>query len=358
MKVLIFGNMGYVGPVVTSHFRKRFPDAHMVGCDSGFFAACLTENNLFPEVNLDEQYFRDVRQITPDVFTGADVVIQLAALSNDPLGNEFERHTHEINVSSTLKIAKMAKTAGVKNFVFASSCSVYGTGGSNLKSEDDELAPQTAYAVSKIESEKNLKEMACDDFLVTCLRFATACGFSPRLRLDLVLNDFVASALSSNNIQILSNGSPWRPLIHVRDMARAMEWGALRAKDNGGKFVSVNTGSSDWNYKIADLAKAVSSELKGVSVSINEKASPDTRSYCVDFSLFRALAPDHQPRIELPAAVRELADGLSNLGFADKEFRSGPLMRLNHLKNLVASGQINQDLYWQSRPEAAAGKMR
>src|SRR5262249_1554026 len=154
------------------------------------------------------------------------------------------------------------------------------------------------------------------DMQVTCLRFATACGFSPRLRLDLVLNDFVASALATGTIKILSDGSPWRPLIHVSDMARAIEWALLRNPSDGGSMLVINAGSHDWNYRVRDLATAVADRIGGVDLSVNSAAQPDRRSYQVDFSLFRSLAPAHQPKVGLTEAIDGLAAGLRGLGFS------------------------------------------
>ena len=166
--------------------------------------------------------------------------------------------------------------------------------------------PLTAYARSKVASEKSLAELAGPDFIVTCLRFATACGASPRLRLDLVLNDFVASAVTSGVIKILSDGTPWRPLIDVEDMARAFDWAIDRSASNGGEFLVVNAGSNVWNYQIRELAEAVANAVPGATVEINKNAAPDKRSYRVDFSLFESLAPDHQPQVTLEQAIAEL----------------------------------------------------
>jgi len=346
MKIVVVGNLGYVGPVVVAHLRQAYPEANLVGFDTGFFAGCLLDRELLPEIRLTEQAFGDVRHFPASLLEGADAVVQLAALSNDPLGKSFEQATHEINGACTLTIAEQAKAAGVGHFVFASSCSVYGAGGSAAKDEHAELAPQTAYAISKIATEERLKPLAEDGFTVTCLRFATACGYSPRLRLDLVLNDFVASALASGRIEILSNGEPWRPLIHVKDMARAIDWACGRPLEAGGPFLAVNVGSADWNYQIIDLARAVSRELGDVAVSVNENASPDKRSYRVDFGRFERLAPDHQPRMTLPQTVRELAEALTAIGFADRAFRDGGLIRLNFLNRLIAEGRLDNDLNW------------
>ena len=320
LRILINGNLGYIGPVLIQHLRRVLPAARLVGFDTGFFAGCLIDQRSFPEAMLDVQHFGDVRRLPAEVLEGVDVVIQLAAISNDPMGNAFEGVTAEINARAVVENARRAKAAGAKTFVFASSCSVYGAGGEGAKSETSELNPLTAYARSKIAAEQGLRPLGDAGFKITCLRFATACGFSPRLRLDLVLNDFVASALSLGRIVILSDGTPWRPLIHVKDMARAMEWAIIRPAERGGTFLLLNVGSNQWNYQVKELADAVRAELGNVEISINQQAAPDKRSYRVDFGLFATLAPDHQPLETLTSTVQGLVAGLKASGFNDPDF--------------------------------------
>jgi nucleoside-diphosphate-sugar epimerase len=225
MRILITGNMGYVGPGLVAHLRAVHPDATLLGYDSGFFAHCLTGADGLPERRLDAQHFGDVRDLPPHLLEGVDAVVHLAAVSNDPIGNRYEDVTMRINHEATVEVARRAREAGVRSFVMASSCSVYGAAEDGTpRDETSQVAPITAYARSKIASELDLEPLADDGFTVTCLRFATACGMSDRLRLDLVLNDFVAGAMASGRITVLSDGSPWRPLIHVSDMARAADW--------------------------------------------------------------------------------------------------------------------------------------
>ena len=192
--------------------------------------------------------------------------------------------------------------------------------------------------------------MADDQFKVTSLRFSTACGMSDRLRLDLVVNDFVACAVASAEITILSDGTPWRPLIHVDDMARAIDWAIQRERSAGGDFLAVNVGSSGWNYQVRELAEAVAEVIPGVTVSVNENAAPDKRSYKVDFSLFEQLAPDHQPKVDLLAAIRGLKEGLEAMGFDDSDFRNSTLMRLNVLTQLRDQHLLDGDLRWTEKP--------
>lgn len=223
---------------------------------------------------------------------------------------------------------------------------MYGAGADGPRGEASELNPLTAYARSKVYTERDLEPLVGDGFQVTCLRFATACGLSERLRLDLVLNDFVAAAVAEGKITVLSDGTPWRPLIHVRDMARAIDWALDRAGD---PYLAVNTGSDEWNYQIRDLAAAVARVLAGTEVSINRDAPPDKRSYRVAFDLFRRLAPEHQPRVTLEQAVEELAAELQAIGFADRAFRDSDWMRLKVLSGLRQSGALTSELRWADR---------
>lgn len=346
MKILVLGNLGYIGPALVRELAERRSSAELHGFDTAYFAHCLTGATATPERYLTVQHYGDVRNVTPDMLRGYDSVIQLAAVSNDPMGNRFAAVTADINQKATVSIAKAAAAAGVRSYVFASSCSIYGVAEGAPRKETDPTAPMTAYARSKIGSEQELEQLDTD-MVVTCLRFATACGMSDRLRLDLVLNDFVACALTSGQITVLSDGSPWRPLIDVDDMARAIDWAVHRSADNGGRFVRVNTGSDEWNYRVRDLAHAVAEAVPGTSVSINTDAPVDSRSYKVDFGLFRQLAPEHQPQVTLSASIARLVEGLRRMKFTDAEFRKGPLMRLQVLQGHIAEGRLSEDLKWR-----------
>ena len=344
MKILITGNMGYVGPEVAKYLRARRPDAILHGFDNAYFAHCLTGCSIVPERYLDKQFYGDVRDGAFDL-QGYDAVVQLAAISNDPMGDKFKSVTLEINQNTTISLARAAAAAGVKNFVFASSCSVYGIADSRPRRETDPLNPITAYAKSKIGAEQELAGLDTD-MVVTSLRFATACGMSDRLRLDLVLNDFAACALSRGQILVLSDGSPWRPLIDVLDMARAIDWAIERSSNTGGRYLAVNAGSDDRNYQVRELARAVAAAMPGTDVSINTSAPVDSRSYKVDFGLFRSLAPDHQPVITLEQSIQNLIAGLKKMNFRDSDFRSSDLMRLKVLQQHIDSGRLNENLEW------------
>ncbi|MCC4614222.1 SDR family oxidoreductase [Xanthomonas campestris pv. esculenti] len=345
MRILITGNMGYIGPVVAAHLRQRYPQAWLVGIDRGWFAHCLSDPRRLPEVVLDQQWFGDVRDLDAQQLRGFDAVVHLAAISNDAMGKRFEQVTDAINCRASIAVAEAAAQAGVGHFVFASSCSVYGAAADGTpRSERSDVAPLTAYAHSKIDTERALARLDTR-MVITCLRFATACGASPRLRLDLVLNDFVAGAVANGSVEVLSDGSPWRPLIHVRDMARAIDWASRRAPDNGGQFLFVNAGAQRWNVQIRDLAQAVGVAFPSASVSVCTDAPADNRSYRVDFSLFERLAPAHQPQETLRSTITELRDDLQRAGFDDRDFRrNSDFIRLRILQQLVDAGTLAPDL--------------
>jgi nucleoside-diphosphate-sugar epimerase len=350
MRILIAGNLGYIGPSVVAQLRKTFPKAELIGFDIGYFAKCLTNAEYFPEVLIDKQIFGDIRKFPGQLLEGVDAVVDLAAISNDPMSVKYEEITLDVNYRSAVNLAKLAKQAGVKAFVYASSCSIYGLASDYPKTEQDEINPLTAYARSKVYTENELLPLASDSFKVTCLRYATACGFTNRLRLDLVLNDFVAGALINKEISILSDGTPWRPMINTKDMARAIEWAIVRDLSKGGNFLIVNTGSSEWNNQIKPLAEAVASIIPGVKVTTNPNAAPDKRSYRVNFDLFKGLAPDHQPIHDLTSTIQEIRDNLIAMNFADTNFRNGYFIRLKVLDRLQNLNLINANLEWTFKP--------
>ena len=354
MKIIILGNLGYVGSAVTQQFQSKINNLDLIGFDIGYFAHCLSSPTYLPEVRMGRQFFGDIRAFPEQLLEGVDAVVNLAAISNDPMGNAYAEVTMEINHRAAVRVAEMCKRRQVKSFVYASSCSVYGAASKHAKKECDRLNPLTAYARSKIATEEVLKEMADDDFTVTCPRFATACGFSSRLRLDLALNDFVAGAWVDKRIEILSDGTPWRPLINIQDMARVIEWGVLRTPENGGAFLAVNAGSNEWNQQIKFLAAAVAEEIPGTEVHINANAAPDRRSYRVNFDLFEQLAPNYQPLHDLKSTIRELRDGLKRMRFADPNFRQSQFIRLQTLNQLRDRGLLNESLQWGTSPAIAA----
>lgn len=349
MRVLITGNMGYVGSVLAPFLKRQRPQIALVGFDAGFFGHALTGAELLPEAVYAEQILGDVRDFPADALDGVDAVVHLAAISNDPMGKEFEDATTAINRDASVRIARLAARAGVKNFVFASSCSMYGAAAGGPRTETDPTNPLTAYARSKIGTEDDLRNIELSGMVFTSLRFATACGMSDRLRLDLVLNDFVACAVTSGEITVLSDGTPWRPLIDVEDMARAVSWAIQRPASNGGAWLAVNAGRNENNYQVRCIAETVARHVPGTRVSINTDAQPDKRSYQVDFSLFKSLAPSFLPQVTLDQSVERLIAGFRRMRFVDKEFRNSPYMRLNMLRQHMSAGRLGPDLRWAGK---------
>jgi len=348
MNILIIGNLGYIGPVISRTLRKNENINLIGGFDIGYFAHLLSGEEIFPEKGINVQHFGDVRKFPKKILDQYNIVIYMAAISNDPMGNLFEKPTYDINTEAAINIAQLSKQSGVNKFIFASSCSVYGTDdNSKAKTENSQLNPLTPYAKSKIKTEEKLKTLADKNFQITCLRFATACGFSPRMRLDLVLNDFVASAITSKKIKILSDGSPWRPLIHVKDMSRAIEWSCVRKNSPHTNFLVLNAGSNDWNYQVKELAYAVKDEIGNIEISINQNAQIDKRSYKVNFDKFKELSKNYYPRVDLKEAVKDIADNLSNVNFDEINFRESSFMRLKILENHIINKRLNKNLEWQ-----------
>jgi len=362
MRVLITGNLGYLGPCVTRQIRQTFPGAGITGIDAGYFTACQLENSSSQE-QPDQQSMADIRELPAGLFNGVDVVVHLAALSSRSVGKAFDAVTSDVNFGASMEIARRAKKAGAKSFVFASSCGVYGSSGDGSQdgdgTEKSEVNPTGIYLRSKIATEYGLRTLAGRDFTVTCIRFAAACGASPHLRLDAVLNHFVACAIARHEIRLMSDGNPWHQLMHVRDMARAIDWAIARPSANGGSFLVVNAGSDSWTWRAGELANAVAECLPGVAVTFNP-GTPGVRSLLsarADFSLFRRLAPLHQPRMRLELAILEMQSVLERY-FAANGTDFTRLNRLHVLSDLVEQGRLSPDLRWAQTPVPTAPATR
>jgi len=342
MKILITGNMGYVGSVLSKKISSQRINNNfeIVGLDCGLFGHKLTGSSLLPEVYLNHQKYKDVRDISSEDLENVDVVIHLAALSNDPMGNNFAALTKKINLNASQNLVDLCLSNGVKKLVFASSCSVYGHGGDTIRDEDSLVAPLTPYADSKIQFENYLKEKCNENFQAICLRFSTACGASPRLRLDLVLNDFVFNAVTTGQVEVLSDGSPVRPLIDVSDMANALIWASLNKIED--KFLILNTGMPDSNYTVGEIAEAVKKILPHVSVNINKYAPVDKRSYRVNFNRFKDLSGGQVLKVDLESSIKSLVKSIT--GPMLKEEKEN-YFRLKTLNSLIDAGEIDSQLF-------------
>ena len=349
MKILVIGNLGYIGPIVCKYLKTTLTNSEIVGLDTGYFSSCITTNDRLGDTYCDQQIFKDIRDIDVKICRGFDTLILLSAISNDPISNNFDKITDEINHLALGKLVKDFGALSDKTIVFASSCSIYGTAGVASKKENDNLNPLTAYARSKVAVEEVLANIKlAPGTIATSLRFATACGMSERLRLDLVLNSFVASAMINGKVVVPSNGKSWRPLINIKDMARAIEWAIARGFRQESPHLVVNVGSNNWNYTLRQLAEAVVEKISDVELELNQSIQPDKRSYKVNFDLFKKIAPDHQPQSSLNETIYELIKGITPIKhLIGEDFQSSNLIRLNTIKNHLNTDRLSPQLRWR-----------
>lgn len=289
---------------------------------------------------------RDVRDLTESDLAGVDAVIHLAALSNDPMGNLNPELTHEVNHRASVRLAKLAREAGVGRFLFASSCSVYGLAeGDSLVNEESAVHPLTAYAVSKVRTEEDVARLADADFSPVFLRNSTAYGWSRRFRADLVLNNLAGWAYTTGEVRILSDGTPWRPLVHVQDIGRAF-LALLEAPRAAVHNQVINIGSSEQNYRVSELAAFVQEALPGSQVSYAPGGSPDPRSYRVDFAKLNALLPDFQPLWNAASGAQQLAEAYRETALSQADFSGPRYVRLAQLRALIDAGRLDSTLRW------------
>ena len=338
--------MGYVGSRLVEYISSKYNDYNLYGLDTGFFSNCLTGVEISPEVYLQKQYFIDLRNSKKlKISDKIDAVVHLAAISNDPIGNFNKKITNEINTIASKKlINSLIKNNNLEKIIFSSSCSIYGNTGSITKNENSILDPLTSYAKSKVDFEKFLINFN-GRINTTSLRFATACGISPRLRLDLVLNDFVAAAYFKNQIDILSDGEAYRPLIDTYDMCKAIDW-ALHRK-NYKNYICVNVGSKKNNYKIKELAKLVSKKFENCKINILGKSNPDKRSYIVNFDLFSKVSEEYKPSITINKSINDLIRLMKKIESFDLNYRNKEILRLNKLKLLIKGKKITKNFLWK-----------
>jgi nucleoside-diphosphate-sugar epimerase len=335
------GGLGYLGVKLIENIGKIIPNANIIVYDTGWFKHTNLENI---DENLYEYFYLDKRDIDEERLKNVDVVIDLAAVSNDVMGNNFETATNEINFKSTVDLAKKCLKYEVKKFIFASSCSIYGTADDEARIEDSEVLPLTAYSKSKWNTEIDLRKLNKNKTKFFALRFSTACGWSPSFRADLVLNDFVISSVFNNKILVLSDGSPWRPLISTNDISRSIIWAILENKCDLG-FNYYNVGSDEWTFSIKDLAIKVS-EIAKVEYEIIGKGERDKRSYKVNFDKFLSDANDFAPNEKFNDVVFEMLDKVKFHKEKINKVGINQFKRLNVLKDLISKSKINKNLFW------------
>jgi nucleoside-diphosphate-sugar epimerase len=338
LKVLVAGDRGYIGAVLVPFLRAA---GHTVeGLDLDLYAGC--DFGPGPEdVGLRPRL--DIREVESQHCAGYDAVICLAALSNDPVGHLNPAATHSINLDGTLCLARAAKNAGVERFLFASSCSLYGAAGSRAVTEEAELFPVTPYGETKVLAERALSFLADDSFSPTYLRNATAYGVSPRLRLDIVVNNLTAVALTTGKVSLESDGSPWRPLVHVEDISRSF-LAALEAPRELVHDEAFNVGRSEDNVQVREIAEIVREAVPGSQVSLAAAAGPDLRNYRVDFSKLTATFPELDLRWSVPAGVHELVRAYTQFNFRHDDFISSAYVRLRRIRELQSTGLIDEML--------------
>lgn len=343
--VLVTGDAGYIGSILTTVLREKSYDVR--GYDTGYYADCL----LYPAKLDYPRTSRDIRDLRADDLKHVDAVIHLAGLSNDPLGELAPGLTEEINLEATLKLAALARDAGVGRFIYSSSQSMYGVSSTEdeLDEDDSEKNPVTSYARTKWEAERQLQSLLADDFTVVCFRPSTVFGASPRLRCDIVFNNLVACAYTTGRIEIKSDGTPWRPVVHVRDVCNAFIAGLeAPAVLVGGR--SYNVGVPDGNFTVRDLAEAAQRSVPGSSLIFTGEHGRDSRTYRVSFKrILTELREFYQPSWDLDRGGKELVELFRKIGFAEEQFRGRLTNRLAQLNGLRESGQLDDKLRWKDR---------
>jgi nucleoside-diphosphate-sugar epimerase len=346
MRILLTGHKGYIGAVAGPVLLASGHE--VVGLDTDLFAGCEF-GRLAQEI---PEIIKDLRDLTRKDLEGFDGVIHFAALSNDPLGNLDPDVTHSINHRASVRLAELAKQAGVKRFVFSSSCSTYGAAGDDFLDEKAALNPVTAYAESKVWVERDLAPMADKSFSPTYMRNATAYGASPRLRLDIVLNDFVASALITGKVCIKSDGTPWRPIVHIRDIIGAA-LAVLEAPREAVHNEIFNVGQTEENYHISELADMVTGIVPGSKIEYAAGGGPDKRCYRVSCDKIRRMVPGFKPQWTARKGAQELYESYRTVGMKADDVKR--FTRITHIQDLMKSGKLDASLRWSGqRLEAVA----
>jgi nucleoside-diphosphate-sugar epimerase len=342
MRILVTGHNGYIGTVMVPALLAAGHD--VVGFDSDLFRQCT----FCPGIHEVPELRLDLRDAQPEHLAGFDAVVHLGALSNDPLSDLHPDITYDINHAASVRLAELAKTAGVPRFLYSSSCSSYGQAGDDLVDETAELHPITAYAISKVRVERDVAKLADDRFSPTFLRNATAYGVSPRLRFDLVLNNLVAWAFAQGRVHIKSDGSPWRPIVHIEDISRAF-LAVLSAPSDVVHNQAFNVGQTEENYRIRELAEIVQEVVPGSRIEYAKDGGPDPRCYRVDFGKIYRMLPEFKPRWNARRGAEELYAAYQAVGLVIDDCEGPRFKRIDHLKQLLSEGRLDPTLRWRTR---------
>lgn len=338
MRVLVAGDGGYIGAVLVPFLRAAGHEVN--GLDLGLYEGC----DLGPApVQAGSRVPVDMRDVTTGELAGYDAVLCLAALSNDPLGDLNPAATYSVNLDGTIHLARTAKQAGVPRFLFSSSCSLYGAAGSAAVAEDADFFPVTPYGESKVAAEKELSKLADDNFSPTYLRNATAYGASPRLRLDIVVNNLTAVALTTGQVRLESDGTPWRPLVHIEDISRAF-LAVLEAPRDLVHAEAFNVGRAEDNVQVRDIADLVRAAVAGSVVTLSENSGPDLRNYRVDFSKLTDTFPNLRLRWGIGEGIAEMIDSFTRNNLTYEDFLSSRFVRLRRIKDLLSAGEVDEML--------------
>ncbi len=342
MRILLTGHNGYIGTIMASMLLSAGHE--VVGLDTNFFEDCVLGPT---ELNIQE-IKKDIRDICLRDLENFESVIHLAALSNDPLGDLEPELTFDINLGATMQLARLAREAGVKRFLYSSSCSIYGASNADdLLNEDAPMRPITPYAESKVRAEEELSKMASGHFSPIFLRNATAYGFSPRLRGDVVLNNLTAWAHTTKKILIMSDGTPWRPIVHVDDISQAFML-CLTAPKDIIHNQAINIGTNQENYQVRELAEIVKETIPNASVVYEGKTAPDPRNYRVDFTKLTRLLPEFQPQWNARLGAQQLYKAYQDYDLTLKDFQGRKYIRLNQLRHLLNTNYLDEQLRWKS----------
>lgn len=347
MRVLVTGHNGYVGTILVPMLVEAGHD--VVGLDTNLY-----EGSTFGEENETRNVpamFKDIRDVEASDLEGFEAILHLAGLSNDPLGDLNPELTYEINHRASVRLAELAKQVGVERFVFSSSCSNYGAGVNDWLDETSEFNPVTPYGHSKVYVERDVAPMADDNFHPTFLRSGTAYGVSPRLRFDLVLNNLTAWAYTTGRVFLKSDGTPWRPIVHVEDMSLAF-LATLSAPIEAIHNEAFNVGRPEENYRIRELAEIVAETVPGSYIEYAEGASSDKRDYRVNSSKIAEKLPDYKPRWDARMGAQELYEAYKKVGLQPDEFEGPRYRRIHHIKKLIADGKLSDELRWKEAQPA------